>query len=283
VAGELARDPLSGREVVIAPGRARRPGAWRGALETPSAEELDACPFCAGREDRTPPETLRIGDQWVVRVVPNLYPAFERQEVVVLSRRHVRSLVELSAEELGATADAWRERAQAARSEGFPYVHAFVNEGREAGSSLPHAHAQLVWLREPPPEVVREAPQLREGCVLCAPVGPVVAERDGVRLVASPAPRSPYELLVAPVEHRGAGLEDELLEAALSLAVHGIRRLHAVEGPVPLNLWLHDGEHWHIEVLPRLGFLAGVELGAGYFVSAVSPEDAAERLREAGA
>jgi UDPglucose--hexose-1-phosphate uridylyltransferase len=276
-------DPLSGRQVAIAPGRARRPGAWRGAVEPPSADELDACPFCAGREDRTPPETLRLGrDPWQVRVVPNLYPAFERQEVAVLTPRHARSLVELSDAELAVVAEAWAHRARTARAEGFPYVHAFVNEGREAGSSLPHAHAQLLWLREPPPEVVREAPQLRAGsCALCALDAPVVAERKGLRLVAAPAPRAPYELLVAPAEHRSRGLEDTLLADALALAVDGIRRLHAVEGAVPLNLWLHDGEHWHIEVLPRLGFLAGIELGAGYFISALTPEDAAAALREA--
>jgi UDPglucose--hexose-1-phosphate uridylyltransferase len=280
---DLRIDPLSGRQVVIAPGRARRPGAWRKTVEPPSAEELDACPFCAGREDRTPPETLRLGsDPWQVRVVPNLYPAFERQEVVVLTPRHARSLVELTGAELAVVAEAWAARSAAARAEGFPYVHAFVNEGREAGSSLPHAHAQLLWLREPPPEVAGEAPQLRAGrCALCALDGPLVAERAGLRLVAAPAPRSPYELLVAPVEHRAGGLEDALLADALALAVDGIRRLHAVEGPVPLNLWLHGGEHWHIEVLPRLGYLAGIELGAGAYISPVAPEDAAARLRDA--
>jgi UDPglucose--hexose-1-phosphate uridylyltransferase len=276
-------DPLSGRQAVIAPGRARRPGAWRGAVEPPSAEELDACPFCAGREDRTPPETLRLGsDPWQVRVVPNLYPAFERQEVVVLAPRHARSLVELSDAELAVVAEAWAERSRAARVEGFPYVHALVNEGREAGSSLPHAHAQLLWLRESPPEVVREAPQLAAGsCALCSLDAPLVAERAGVRLLAAPAPRAPYELLVAPTEHRAGGLEDAALADALALAVDGIRRLHSVEGAVPLNLWLHAGEHWHIEVVPRLGFLAGIELGAGYFVSALAPEDAATALRAA--
>ena len=44
----------------------------------------------------TPPQTLVLPEQgdWEVRVVPNLYPALERQEVVVQSRRHIRSLAE---------------------------------------------------------------------------------------------------------------------------------------------------------------------------------------------
>ena len=36
------------------------------------------------------------------------------------------------------------------------YLHALVNEGREAGSSLPHTHSQLVWLPEPPAETQHE-------------------------------------------------------------------------------------------------------------------------------
>ena len=53
-----------------------------------------------------------------------------------------------------------------------------------------------------------------------------------------------------------------------------------MEGPVPLNAWLHDGVHWHLELLPRLSVLAGLELGAGIYVNAVPPEEAAARLRE---
>ncbi len=57
---ELRHDPLSGRTVVIAPARARRPGAKRGAIDPPSPEELEQCPFDEGREDRTPPETFAV-------------------------------------------------------------------------------------------------------------------------------------------------------------------------------------------------------------------------------
>ena len=70
-----------------------------------------------------------------MRVVPNLYPAFERQEVVVHTPRHARSLAELNEEELALVAEAWRLRRKAVPD---GYLHALVNEGREAGASLPH-------------------------------------------------------------------------------------------------------------------------------------------------
>ena len=58
LSGELRVDPLSGRQVVVAPGRSKRPGAGWPLVDLPTEAELESCPFCAGREDRTPPETL---------------------------------------------------------------------------------------------------------------------------------------------------------------------------------------------------------------------------------
>ena len=63
----------------------------------------------------TPPQALVLPEEgdWSVRVVPNLYPAFARQEVVVHSPRHARSLAELEDTELDLVAEAWRRRADA--------------------------------------------------------------------------------------------------------------------------------------------------------------------------
>jgi UDPglucose--hexose-1-phosphate uridylyltransferase len=212
----------------------------------------------------TPPETLVLPEQgdWRIRVVPNLYPALERQEVVVHSRRHVRSLAELEDDEPELVAEAWRRRAAAHAG----YVHALVNEGREAGSSLPHSHSQLVWLPEPPP--ARARPRLE-------------AFLTGGDLIAGCpwASRLPYETVIAPAEQDPAGIQSPLLGAAVRLLAEIVRRLHSVEGPVPLNAWLeHDARDWRLVLLPRLTILAGLELGAGIFVNTLPPEEAARRL-----
>jgi UDPglucose--hexose-1-phosphate uridylyltransferase len=249
---------------VIAPGRARRPGAARVALEAPTPEELESCPFCAGHEEMTPPQALVLPESgdWHVRVVPNLYPALDHQEVVVHSRRHVRSLAELASDEPELIAEAWQRRA-AARS---GHVHALVNEGREAGSSLPHSHSQLVWLPEPPPP--RARPRLES-----------FLESDGLVAGCPWASRLPYETVIAPAGLDTAGIQTQLLGAAVRLLVEIVRRLHAVEGPVPLNAWLEYDEHdWRLVLLPRLTVLAGLELGAGIFVNTLPPEEAARRL-----
>lgn len=241
-------------------------------VEEPTPSELDTCPFCAGREDRTPPETLTIGDPWRVRVVPNLYPAFERQEVVVHAPEHVRTIAELTDDQLDLVAEAWQRRARAEPG----YVHAIVNEGRVAGGSLSHSHSQLVWLPALPPEVEREHD------VESMLDGETVAERDGVIALSPRAPRLPYEVRIAPRERETDPWSSSRLAPSLRLLADVIRRLHAIGGgAVPLNAWLHDGAWWHLELVPRLTALAGIELGAGIYVNIVPPEEAATQLRAA--
>ena len=276
----------------MAPGRARRPGAHvRTDPSLPTEEELLSCPFCEGREEKTPPETFALrpagGDPdtpgWTVRVVPNLYPAFAAHEVVVATPRHVRSFAELTPSEVGGVAAAWRERARALRGRG--YLHALLNEGREAGASLMHTHTQLALIPHIPPAVAVEEGDM---CAVCRQVEAereadvrVVAERDGLVVLAAYGGRLPYELVIAPTAHpRGSAYDDDLLEPALELLADSLRRLHGVEGVVPANAWLHDRGHWHLEVLPRLTVFAGIELGSGIYVNAVAPEAAAAALRE---
>jgi UDPglucose--hexose-1-phosphate uridylyltransferase len=248
---------------VLAPGRGSRPGAWLPELEPATQEELDRCPFCAGREDRTPPETFRIGEPWRVRVVPNLYPAFDRQEVVIHSPDHVRSFAELDDDQVALVAEAWRSRMDAFEGP----VLALINEGRLAGASLPHSHSQLVWT-ELPAEALEQLPPLLEPHAL--------ARRGGVAAAVHPFGAGPYECLVAPADGDGE------LADGLVLLRDLVRRLHAAEGLRPWNAWLHPGRPWHLHFLPRLTALAGVELGAGVYVNVMPPERAAERLRAPG-
>jgi len=110
---------------------------------------------------------------------------------------------------------------------------------------------------------------------------PAVLERDGVAAVVPAAGRVPYECLIAPTGPDSDPWNGDALATALQLLAALTRRLHAIGGgAIPLNAWLHAGPWWHIEVVPRLTVLAGIELGAGIYVNTVAPEDAAEQLRD---
>jgi UDPglucose--hexose-1-phosphate uridylyltransferase len=285
---ELRVDPLTGRVVAMAPGRSARPGASAPSLDPVTDKELGSCPFCEGHEGRTPPEVFALplegrtpdAPGWSVRVVPNLYPAFERQEVVVHTPRHARSFAELADVEVEAIATAWSVRAEAAAAEGFNYVHPLINEGRAAGASLAHSHSQLVWLREPPPAVREERPGGLLDLLQAAREQQLIV--DGTRdLVAfcHPAGRLPYETMIASEELRQPWPDPPTLTLALTLMRNMVSSLQRIEGLVPWNAWLHHGRDWHIELVPRLAVLAGIELGAGIYVNTLRPEEAAQALR----
>ncbi|HEY7950952.1 MAG TPA: DUF4921 family protein [Solirubrobacterales bacterium] len=80
-APELRIDQLTGLPAILAPGRADRPDSFQTRVSEPKGP--DNCPFCEGREDRTPPEVYATRGEgggadtpgWTTRVVPNLYPA----------------------------------------------------------------------------------------------------------------------------------------------------------------------------------------------------------------
>jgi UDPglucose--hexose-1-phosphate uridylyltransferase len=70
----------------LAPGRADRPEGFKTTASEPKGP--DNCPFCEGREDRTPPEVYATRPDggaadspgWTTRVVPNLYPALTGED-----------------------------------------------------------------------------------------------------------------------------------------------------------------------------------------------------------
>jgi UDPglucose--hexose-1-phosphate uridylyltransferase len=212
----------------------------------------------------TPPQTLVLPEKgdWKVRVVPNLYPALERQEVVVQSRRHIRSIGEAEDDELELVAEAWRRRAADEPGHVFP----LLNEGREAGASLPHSHSQLIWLPDRlPPRAWPRAETVFE---------------QGDLVVACPwASRVPYETVIAPTKPEQDPFSSALLGPALRVLADIVRRLHALEGEAPLNAWLERGENdWRLVLFPRLTILASLEIGGGIFVNPVEPVAAASAL-----
>jgi UDPglucose--hexose-1-phosphate uridylyltransferase len=184
--------------------------------------------------------------------------------------KHVHSIGELSDATLDLVAEAWQRRARDVGGICFP----LINEGREAGASLPHSHSQLAWLPAPPPAVAME-----HGLPELVPV----LEREGVSAGCPVASRVPYEVVIAPVAPEADGLRSELLAPALRLLAELVRRLKRVRETelVPLNAWLHDGPHWHLELFPRTTRLAGLELGAGVYIDPVAPEQAAADIRAA--
>src|SRR5688572_24603249 len=79
--GELRQDMITGKWVVVATGRAKRPHDFATQRPKPAVipKYKDDCPFCNLADFPQEPDVLRLPDdpdQWQVHIFSNKYPAF---------------------------------------------------------------------------------------------------------------------------------------------------------------------------------------------------------------
>ncbi len=125
-------------------------------------------------------------------------------------------------------------------------------------------------------------------------VGQYVVER-GTRFIAVKpfASRYEWEVHILPLHHQSNFIDIDAADRQdlARILQRTMARLDAVIGGAQYNFFLHSlpraepfadcahSYHWHLEICPRTSIPTGFELGSGLFVSTISPEDAAERLR----
>ncbi|MDN5364388.1 MAG: UDPglucose--hexose-phosphate uridylyltransferase [Eubacteriales bacterium] len=315
--GSVYHDPLTGRWLIFAGKRAKRP------KDTGREGGQDGCPFCPGREEMTPPSLLaldRVGEDvtgqegvrgWAVRVFANLFPAlspeegdYGRHEVLVETLRHDGLLENLPVNHVELILTALCLRVAVLEDDpGIRYVQVFKNSGRAAGASLLHPHWQIVALPFLPPVPAAELARLAGGRGKC-PICVFLTEKEVVErltvkaashfvLLSPPGARFPYEMWIVPRRHAPSFREikaEEKKELALLLQ-EGIKGLKKVLGSeIAYNIVFHslpakedrDGIfHWRVELFPRRDTMAGFEWGTGCYINTVLPEEAAAKLREA--
>lgn len=184
---QLRRDPITGRWVIIAEGRAERPNDFEPVSDCPVSGKQQSrdCPFCEGNEEATPDEVIARREPgtesnaagWSVRVVPNKFPAVEIEggvdghsdglyrtmpgigvhEVIIESPEHLLRTSDLSVAQLREVFWIYRSRLQELKKDPR-LVHAmiFKNVGAAAGASLEHLHSQLIALPIVPTNVQEE-------------------------------------------------------------------------------------------------------------------------------
>jgi UDPglucose--hexose-1-phosphate uridylyltransferase len=305
---ELRHDPVTGRDMIVAAGRATRPHQLLG----PSRTEEDAggqCPFCPGHEDMTPTEICRTGDGragepgWRVRVFPNLYPIVGGEhglpgahEVVVLSPDHWRSFAELDDDAAVEVFAVVAQRIRALFSSGHEHVVALINHRRAAGASLPHPHAQLVALDFVPPEVLASGERFVQAGRDLVLDDLADAHRLGLLVTTAGSATGwcpagswlPFVVRVSDAD--GAARFDRASDDSVASVARATRdtltRLATVLDDPPYNLVVrtapassNEGFQWHVEVTARVSVTAGFEEGTGMFVNTVPPERAASLLR----
>ena len=209
---ELRKDYLLNRWVVIATERGRRPTDF--ANQKTENSKAVVCPLCVGNESMTPPASMLyledngrvrtaedplVGERprnWLVRCIPNLFPAFGpprqqqdteqifsseclgnaigQHEVIVESPNHDEGPADAQLPQLELFIHAYIDRLRDISSKPYvKYVSIFRNYGQKAGASLSHAHSQIIATPMIPPMIQEELDASKEfyvehgKCVFC--------------------------------------------------------------------------------------------------------------------
>ncbi|TAL20250.1 hypothetical protein EPN90_01400 [Patescibacteria group bacterium] len=306
IQNEIRRDQIENRLVIVAPARGRRP---HGVLRTSPPEQHSSkpCVLCPSRLDREPfhlilPDTR---GSWRIKVVDNKFPAvsladrraYGLHELVVETPLPRRRFENFSVREISDILSVYAARLAVMRqTRKLRYAAVYKNVGELAGSSLPHAHSQIIATVVVPPAVqsrrarFKLAWRRRRHCPYCALAR---AEKKGARRIGeSPgsvafAPHAaafPFEAWILPSSHRTSLTEfnnQELQGAAtlLKKIVGFLARRRLAYNVVLDELFGAKEMHLAIKVLPRGTFWAGLELTNGVIVNPISPEVAAAEYR----
>ena len=237
---ELRKDPITGRWVIIATDRAKRPADFIRQPVPPASAMM--CPFDYGNERKTPPEVLAFrnsGDRdepgWRVRVVPNKFPVLgiegelNRQgegmydkmngvgahEIVIEGPDHTKTLADMPEKLIEEVLWACRECVNDLKKDKrFRYIILFRNHGEAAGATMEHPHSQLIALPVIPKRVKEEVDaarlfyDLKERCIYCDIIRQettagtrLVTETDRFTVLSPYAPRFPFETWILPKRH----------------------------------------------------------------------------------
>jgi hypothetical protein len=180
---QLRLNPLTGRWVTLVADRAKRPTDFAPRLAQVEADPSKPCPFCPGNEESTPPALEQVDSEgkWTLRVVPNLYPAFEGDgnltvrnlgpvhtmadasgihEVFVITPDHTAGVGTFTDKVIRDVMTALRRRFEEhARTPNVRYTQAFINHSRirtDRSSASPSFRVKF-WKRSAHSNVSRVA------------------------------------------------------------------------------------------------------------------------------
>ncbi|WP_420715968.1 galactose-1-phosphate uridylyltransferase [Mycobacterium sp. 663a-19] len=240
-------------------------------------------------------------------------PGHGRCEVICFSADHTGSFAELAPAHARLVVDAWRHRtADLLAMPGVEQVFCFENRGEEIGVTLTHPHGQIYgypFLTPRTAAMLRQAREhrMRHGGNLFADMlarevadgGRVIARTEQFTVFVPFAARWPVEVHIYPNRfvRNLIDLDEGELDAFARVYLDVLARFDRMySAPLPYISALHqytesdaqaDG-YFHVELMSirrsatKLKYLAASESAMDAFISDVTPEAVAQRLRELG-
>jgi UDPglucose--hexose-1-phosphate uridylyltransferase len=189
------------------------------------------------------------------------------------------------------------------------YVHILQNHGKAGGASILHPHSQIFATPFVPEhlhdEVVGSYVYFQENgaCVYCEMIYYELSQKlrividDPDFLVFTPfASRVPYALRIIPKRHMASFMDmtDEERKSLGKVLKEALQRIYYKLNNPAYNYYIHSlpvthslltryddkSYHWHLEILPRVNVWGGFELGSDVYVNTITPETAADLLRQ---
>jgi len=305
--GELRKDYILDRWVIISTGRSKRPKEF---TEEPLQKFVETCFFCPGNEDMTTHEIGRIENngKWQMRWFENKFPALDTNcyseirtenrfytfarncgdhEIVVETSEHSKQLADLSSKEIAQLFKIFSSRIiELSKKKNVSYVNVFKNHGAMGGTSIVHSHCQIVGTPFVPTLVMDEVLASRKflSCPYCSIINSEknssrrCFENDSWVAFAPYASRFNYEVWLFPKHHIKTVEELQSFDGVADILKKVLLKLKQLN--CSYNFLIHyapKGQdlHLHIEVIPRIAVWAGFEFGTNATINSVSPEDAA--------
>lgn len=271
---KLRQNIVTGKWVVIAPERAKRPEDFVMA-SAPKRHLNGDCPFCLENPKGSYEFSIKDAETKNIYVIPNKYPAFNNtdEEVinesddlyfstksvggheVIIFKDHQTEIYEGGWEKLTELFGVYKNRYLFWQKDPvIEYAMPIHNMGPEAAASIEHPHSQFFASSIMPNLIEEELAGTKKffldqnKCVFCAMIEEetqqqvrVISENEDFIAFTFFAARFPFEIWILPKKH--SSFFEEISQGELEnmgkIAYDCLTKLNSTLKSPPLNWWIH--------------------------------------------
>ncbi|MBI5392655.1 DUF4931 domain-containing protein [Candidatus Woesearchaeota archaeon] len=310
--GELRKDYVLEKFVIISDTRKDRPHDFHKQQNTQAAPTNKICSFCPGNELLTTKEIMHIekDNKWIMRVIPNKFPALElkgksqittdnqyytysdnygQHEIIIETNKHGEQIYDYSREHFIKLLHLYKARILVLNNnEKIEYVQVIKNHGKDAGASIEHSHSQIFAYNMIPITIQQKEKACKDNCAYCEII---LREKDSYRrcfennsfVAFTPyASRFAYEIIIFSKQHKLSLIDfsDAEIKELAEIMQKILAKLK--ELGQDFNFYFQNGiknMHFHVEFTPRINIFAGFEFATETVINTIYPEDAAKWYR----
>lgn len=296
----IKKNFLTGEYVIFSLDRANKPQNIKtNILTTP----IKFCPFCIENKKMTS-EPIYSCFNNEIRLVYNKYPIIVSNEenyglhyVLIDTKNHEKNIINYTNEHMFYLIKSIKDILNMLyEDKKLKYVQIFKNKGINAGASQSHSHWQILGLSMLPNkqrymiDTLKEYEDKNQKCYFCNIdySENLVSENNEFVAFCPEDSLYCYEINIMPKKHitNIRYLDDYMLEQLGKILKKCLIKLDLIYNNIDYNICIYSGfreedeYHFFIQIIPRVGNLAGFEFSTGMFVNSTLPKDAAKFLRE---